>query len=139
LNGLQLIERSPSLEQRKRAIAGMRRAIERGTGLTHQLLAFSRRRAMNPESIDLAAQLRGMREMLERSLRGDIEVRMDLADDLWPVEIDAGEFELAMLNLCVNARDAMPAGGTIAIAPRHAVEADVGRGLAPQRAHRSVG
>jgi signal transduction histidine kinase/CheY-like chemotaxis protein len=118
-NGLQLLERSPSLDQRQRAIAGMRRAIERGTGLTHQLLAFSRRRAVNPESLDLAAQLTGMREMLARSLRGDIEVQMDLAERLWPVEIDAGEFELAMLNLCVNARDAMPAGGTITISARN--------------------
>ena len=127
-NGLQLIERSPSLDQRERAIAGMRRAIERGTGLTRQLLAFSRRQAMNPESVDLVAQLTGMREMLVRSLRGDIEVRMDLAESLWPVEIDAGEFELAMLNVCVNARDAMPAGGTITIAARnvaHAGAADV--------------
>jgi len=121
-NGLQIIERSLSPDQRERAIAGMRRAITRGTGLTHQLLAFSRRRAMNPESIDLAAQLAGMREMLARSLRGDIEVRMELAGDLWPVEIDAGEFELAMLNVCVNARDAMPAGGTITIAARNVVK-----------------
>jgi hypothetical protein len=57
----------------------MRRAIARGTGLTHQLLAYLRRRAMNPESLDLAALLRGMRELLARSLRGDIEVRMELA------------------------------------------------------------
>jgi len=115
-NGLQLIERNAPLEQRQRVIAGMRRAIARGTGLTHQLLAFSRRRAVNPEAVDLAAHLRGMREMLTRSLRGDMEVRMDLDDELWPVEIDPGEFDLAMLNLCVNARDAMPNGGTITIA-----------------------
>jgi CheY-like chemotaxis protein len=124
-NGLQLIERSPSLDQRERAIAGMRRAIARGTGLTHQLLAFSRRRAMNPEALDLAALLRGMRELLARSLRGDIEVRMDLADGLWPVEIDGGEFELAILNVCVNSRDAMPNGGTITIAARNVASATV--------------
>ena len=59
-NGLQLIERNAPLEQRQRVIAGMRRAIARGTGLTHQLLAFSRRRAVNPEAVDLAAHLRGM-------------------------------------------------------------------------------
>src|SRR5204862_7353641 len=81
---------------------------------------------------------RGMREMLERSLRGDIEVRMDLADDLWPVEIDAGEFELAMLNLCVNARDAMPAGGTITIAARNAVKADGGEGRSLECVHLSI-
>jgi PAS domain S-box-containing protein len=137
-NGLQLIERSPSLDQRERVVAAMRRAIARGTGLTHQLLAFSRRRAMNPESIDLAAQLRGMREMLERSLRGDIEVRMDLGDGLWPVEIDAGEFELAMLNLCVNARDAMPGGGTITIAACNVTATGAG-GQPDDFVHLSVG
>jgi PAS domain S-box-containing protein len=123
-NGLQLIERNAPLEQRQRVIAAMRRAIARGSGLTHQLLAFSRRRAVNPEAVDLAAQLRGMRELLSRSLRGDIEVEIDLDDALWPVEIDAGEFELAMLNLCVNARDAMPGGGTITIAARNVESTD---------------
>ena len=151
-NGLQLIERSPSLDQRERVLAGMRRAIERGTGLTHQLLAFSRRRAMNPESVDLAGQLEGMREMLMRSLRGDIEVRVELADGLWPVEIDAGEFELAMLNLCVNARDAMPSGGVITIAacnlPAGTGRADgdfvrlsirdIGRGMPPEVLSRAL-
>src|SRR4030095_6832099 len=58
--------------------------------------------------------------MLVRSLRGDIEVCMELDSKLWHVEIDAGEFELAMLNLCVNARDAMPRGGTIPLAARNA-------------------
>jgi signal transduction histidine kinase/CheY-like chemotaxis protein len=128
-NGLQLIERNAPLEQQQRVVAAMRRAIARGSGLTHQLLAFSRRRAVNPEAVDLAAQLRGMRELLSRSLRGDIEVEIDLDDALWPVEIDAGEFELAMLNLCVNARDAMPGGGTITIAARNveSTDRDVGR------------
>ena len=76
-----------------------------------------------PESIDLAAHLKGMREMLERSLGGDIHVEMDFGADLWPVEIDAGEFELAMLNLFANARDAMPGGGTITIDARNLKEA----------------
>jgi PAS domain S-box-containing protein len=118
-NGLQLLERDITAEQRQRVLAGMRRAIERGRGLTHQLLAFTRRRPINPESIDLAAHLMGMREMLTRSLRGDIDVRIQLSGDLWPVEIDPGEFELAMINLCVNARDAMIGSGTIAITARN--------------------
>ncbi|HUP10517.1 MAG TPA: PAS domain-containing protein [Caldimonas sp.] len=122
-NGLHLIERNVPLEQRQRVIEGMRRAIARGSGLTHQLLAFSRRSPVNAEAIDLAAQLTGMREMLARSLRGDIEVRMELEGAIWPVEIDAGEFELAILNLCVNARDAMPRGGTITIAARNVKKA----------------
>jgi signal transduction histidine kinase len=121
-NGMQLLERNITGEQRQRVLGGMRRAIARGSGLTHQLLAFSRRRAINPESIDLAGHLGGMREILTRSLRGDIDVRMDLESAVWPVEIDPGEFELAMLNVCVNARDAIAGGGTITIAARNVRE-----------------
>ena len=125
-NGLQLLERNVTPEQRVRIRAGMRRAVARGTGLTHQLLAFTRRQAINPESIDLAAHLKGMREMLERSLQADTRVEMDFGAELWPVEIDVGEFELAMLNLFANARDAMPDGGTITIDARNVMEATDG-------------
>ena len=114
-NGLQLLERNVNPEQRQRVFEAMRRAIARGADLTHHLLAFTRRRAVNPESVDLAAHLSGMREILDRSLRGDIHVEMTFDPDLWPVEIDAGELELTMLNLCVNARDAMTGGGTITV------------------------
>jgi CheY-like chemotaxis protein len=115
-NGLQVLERNVTPEQRQRVLEGMRRAVARGTGLTRHLLAFTRRQPVNPEVIDLAAHLRGMREIFERSLRGDIGVTVQADDGLWPVEVDAGELELAMLNLCVNARDAMPDGGILTIA-----------------------
>ena len=122
-NGLQLLQRNVSAEQRERVYAAMRRAVARGTGLTHQLLAFTRRQAINPEPIDLASHLQGMRDMLERSLPGDIRIEMDFETELCPVEIDVGEFELAMLNLFANARDAMPDGGTIRIDARNLKEA----------------
>jgi CheY-like chemotaxis protein len=108
----------------------MRRAVARGSGLTRHLLSFARRKPFHPEAIDLAACLEGMRDLLVRSLRGDMEIRMEPAPDLWPVEIDAGEFELAMLNMCVNARDAMPAGGTITITARNVAETAEGGGVA---------
>jgi signal transduction histidine kinase len=122
-NGLQVLERNVSAEQRQRVFEGMRRAVGRGTDLTRHLLAFSRRRPINPELIDLAAHLRGMREMLDRSLRGDIHIEMKVGAALWPVEVDAGEFELAMLNLCVNARDAIAGGGSITITAENLQEA----------------
>ncbi|MET0540889.1 MAG: PAS domain-containing protein [Variovorax sp.] len=122
-NGLQMLERNVTAQQRERIHAAMRRAVTRGTGLTHQLLAFTRRQAINPEAIDLARHLKGMREMLEHSLRGNVRVEMDFASDLWPIDIDAGEFELAMLNLFANARDAMPEGGTIGIQARNVTKA----------------
>ena len=107
-------------------LAAMRRAIARGTGLTRHLLAFSRRRPVNPESIDPVAHLSGMRSMLDASLGGDIDVQMRFAPDIWPIEVDAGEMELAIVNLCVNARDAMPAGGMITIAVENSSSQDAG-------------
>ncbi len=125
--GLQLLERNVNAEQRQRVFEGMRRAVARGTGLTRHLLAFSRRRPVNPESIDVAVHLRGMREMLNGSLGGHIQVEMNFDTEVWPVEIDAGELELAILNLCLNARDAMPDGGAVMISAEN-VEADDQRG-----------
>ena len=113
--GVQVLERNPSPAQRQTILDAMRRAVARGAGLTRHLLAFSRRQPVNPASVDLAAHLGAMREMLAGSLRGDVRVEMTFEPKLWNVEIDAGELELAIVNLCVNARDAMPAGGTIAI------------------------
>ena len=119
--GLQLLERNVTGEQRQRVFDGMRRAVARGTGLTRHLLAFSRRTPVNPESIDIASHLKGMREMLDGSLGGHIHIEMKFGDEVWPVEIDAGEMELAVLNLCLNARDAVAGGGTVIIAAENVV------------------
>jgi signal transduction histidine kinase len=121
--GLQLLERTITEAQRQRVFEGMRRAVARGTGLTRHLLAFSRKRPVNPESIDIAAHLKGLRDMLNGSLGGHIQVEMNFDDEVWPVEIDAGELELAILNLCLNARDAMPAGGAVTITAKNVREA----------------
>ncbi len=111
--GLEMLERRSDPGERRRIMDGMRQAAARGAALTRQLLAFSRRQALRAEPVDLVRQVGGMRELLDRSLRGDVDVSLELAADLWPVEIDPGELELALLNLAVNARDAMPSGGTI--------------------------
>jgi signal transduction histidine kinase len=112
-SSLDLLERGASPSPR--VFEAMRRAVARGTGLTRHLLAFARRQPVNPESIDVVAHLRGMRALLDGSLGGNINIVMNFAADLWPVEADAGEMELAILNLCLNARDAMSAGGVITI------------------------
>jgi signal transduction histidine kinase/CheY-like chemotaxis protein len=119
-NGLQLLERTGGRPPSPRVFESMRRAVARGTGLTRHLLAFSRRRPLNPESIDAVAHLKGMRALLDGSLGGQIGVQMNLAADVCPVEVDAGELELAILNLCLNARDAMTSGGVITIAVENA-------------------
>ncbi|AOB32750.1 histidine kinase [Bordetella sp. H567] len=113
--GLQMLDRQVEPDRRARLVRGMQQAVERGAGLTRQLLAFSRRQPLQAEPVDLVRQINGMREMLDRSLRGDIKVRLTLPKSLWVVEVDPGELELVLLNLAVNARDAMPAGGTIEI------------------------
>jgi CheY-like chemotaxis protein len=87
--------------------------------LSRKLLAFSRRQPLNPEPVDLRRQIDGMRELLDRTLRGDVEVKTELADDLWPIKVDPAEWELVVLNLCVNARDAMPDGGVITIGAKN--------------------
>ncbi len=119
-SGLFLVDRPIDADSRRRVMEGMRRAVERGTSLTRQLLAFSRRRPLAPKTVDLKSQLLGTQEILQRSLRGDVEVEMDFDEGLWPVEVDPGELELAVLNICLNARDAMPEGGTIRIEARNA-------------------
>ncbi|HEX7802369.1 MAG TPA: PAS domain-containing protein [Pseudoxanthomonas sp.] len=106
--------------RREKVIAGMRQAVEKGAGLSRQLLAFSRRQPLRPEAINLARKIGGMREMLDRSLRGDVHVEVAFDGGLWPVEVDPDQLELVVLNLAVNARDAMPGGGTIRIGARNA-------------------
>jgi len=123
LNGISLIEVGGAAASSRSTLDGMRRAVKRGTDLTRHLLAFSRRQPVRPAPIDLRRHLQGMREMLAHSLRGDLQVEMRFGADPWPVEVDAGELELAVLNLCVNARDAMPGGGTISIGVDNAPQA----------------
>jgi signal transduction histidine kinase/ActR/RegA family two-component response regulator len=114
-SGLEMLRRHDDPNRRERLMHSMQQAAQRGAALTRQLLAFSRRQALNPEPLDLAQQIGAMRELLNRSLRGDVQVELQFADDLWTVEADAGELELVVLNLAVNARDAMPGGGVITV------------------------
>jgi signal transduction histidine kinase/ActR/RegA family two-component response regulator len=113
--GLQIMGRPGDPAGRERVFTAMKQAVERGAGLCRQLLAFARRQPLRPEAVDLKRLIVGMRELLDRSLRGDVQFRCEFAERLWPVEVDPGELELVILNLAVNARDAMPAGGIVAI------------------------
>ena len=119
-SGMFLLDQPIDAGRRRRVVEGMRQAVDHGTALTRQLLAFSRRRPLAQKTVDLRDQLLGMQELLQRSLRGDVEVEMTFDDDLLPVDLDPGELELAVLNICVNARDAMPDGGTIRISAGNA-------------------
>jgi signal transduction histidine kinase/CheY-like chemotaxis protein len=120
--GLDMLDRQADPERRQRFTSAMRHASERGAALTRQLLTFSRSHALRPENVFLPKLVGNMRELLDRSLRGDVDVEVQLAPDLWPVFVDAGELELAILNLAVNARDAMDGSGRITIAGTNVVE-----------------
>ena len=124
IGGLEMLDSQADAKRRRRLMDGMRQAAQRGAGLTRQLLAFSRRSDLKPEPIDLALQIGGMRELLDRSLGGDVHVELDFKPRLWPVEVDPGELELVVLNLAVNARDAMAHGGTITIRAENVTDPD---------------
>ena len=99
-------------------LEGAERAAHNGAKLIDQLLAFSRRQHLQPRAVDLNAVVRGMREMLARTI-GTIDVRIDLTPDLWEALIDPTQIEIAILNLAINSRDAMPFGGNLTIETRN--------------------
>jgi PAS domain S-box-containing protein len=91
------------------------RASERGASLTKRLLAYSRQQPLAPKPVDIAVLISGMTDLLRRALGETVEVKTHMAPGLWPTRVDPNELEHAMLNLAVNARDAMPNGGTLTI------------------------
>jgi PAS domain S-box-containing protein len=94
-------------------------AAMRGANLTRRLLAFARQQVLEPKIIDLNALLVGMYELARRTLTGDIEIHQQLQPNLWTAKVDPGQLENAVLNLVINARDAMPNGGVITITTRN--------------------
>jgi len=102
----------PKLPQ---AIEAIQMAAKRGESLTRQLLTFSRRQHLSPTVVDLNASIRNMRTMIESSLRGNIVYNEVIDPGIWPVKVDLAELELAIVNIAVNARDAMPNGGTFTL------------------------
>jgi PAS domain S-box-containing protein len=95
------------------------KAAMRGADLTRRLLAFARQQMLEPQVVDVNGLIGGMYELLRRSLTGEVEIRQSSDPTLWPVKIDPGQLENAILNLVINARDAMPEGGVITISTRN--------------------
>jgi signal transduction histidine kinase len=93
----------------------MRAAAERGAKLTDQMLAFSRRQRLEPKVLDLNETVAGMRDLLQSTMGGSIRIDTKLTPGLWPALVDPTQLELAVLNLAINARDAMQIGGSLAV------------------------
>jgi PAS domain S-box-containing protein len=110
-----LRKRLPPDPRLHRLVDGALQGAERGASLTQRLLAFARQQDLRVVPVDLRALIQGMIDLLERSLGPRIVLRLDLGQGLPPARADANQLELAVLNLTINARDAMPDGGTIEI------------------------
>jgi signal transduction histidine kinase len=119
LGNLDLLKVMPNEGTARRLIDGAIRAAERGATLTKRMLAFARRQELRPESVDVPRLINGMGEMLRRSLGPAIDISMVFDDGLSLVRVDPNQLELAVLNLALNARDAMPQGGRLTLAARH--------------------
>jgi PAS domain S-box-containing protein len=115
LGNLDLIEMAVDDPKVRRRLELMRHAALRGATLTSQLLAFSRRQRLEPKVLDLNGTVQGMSELLRSTMGGSIAVSVHLQPGLWSALADPTQIELVILNLAINARDAMPQGGSLAI------------------------
>jgi PAS domain S-box-containing protein len=115
LGNLDLIEMTVDDPKVRRRLDLMRQAALRGATLTSQLLAFSRRQRLEPKVVDLNGTVQGMSELLRSTMGGSVAVAAHLQPGLWSALVDPTQIELVILNLAINARDAMPVGGSLAI------------------------
>jgi signal transduction histidine kinase/ActR/RegA family two-component response regulator len=113
-----LLQGTPDKAMAKRLIEGAIRAGERGANLTKRMLAFARRQELKPEPVDVVRHINGMTDMLRRTLGPMIEIGFAPEDGLSLIMVDPNQLELAVLNLALNARDAMPSGGRLTITAR---------------------
>ena len=115
----EILADGPLSEDDLHCVKAIDRAAERGSRLVRQILTFSRRQPVKTDVIDLRQKSEELSEMLGRAVRGDVRLIVSLDEDLWPVECDIAELEIALMNLCVNARDAMPKGGLVRVEGRN--------------------
>ena len=137
----ELLRRPDLTEQRRDTyLTSIIETADRATSLTHHLLAFGRRQALKPEVLQLNLRFDALAEMIQRTFGSRYDVALDLAPDLWAVEVDGTQLEGALLNAAINARDAMPGGGRLTLSTRNLVETneveigitDTGEGMAPE-------
>jgi PAS domain S-box-containing protein len=117
---LQTVKKAMSGDPKiRRAVQAIELASQRGASLTRQLLTFSRRQRVKPEAIDVGQRIAAVRDVLASGLGSGVDLLIDTAPDTWPIKVDTAEFEIALVNLAINARDAMTKGGLITIEARN--------------------
>ncbi|KRR21644.1 PAS domain-containing sensor histidine kinase [Bradyrhizobium retamae] len=126
-----------------RALSAIEGATKRGASLTSQLLTFARRQSVNPQVVDVAERIDAMHEVLDSGVGSAVTLQLDIDPGVWPVMVDVTEFETALVNLVINARDAMTGGGVITISAHNDMPGeayteyvaisvrDTGTGIAP--------
>nr|WP_255568150.1 PAS domain-containing protein [Brevundimonas sp. PAMC22021] len=113
-----LVRREVGSERERRLIDGALQSAERAKTLVQRLLAFARRQPLQPTAVDVAALIDGMAGLIGSTLGPSIQIRLDVGADLPPAKADRNQLEMALLNLAVNARDAMPEGGVLTVSAR---------------------
>jgi len=108
----------------QRALSAIDAATKRGASLTSQLLTFARRQSVNPQVVDVAERIDAVREVLDTAVGSAVTLQFDVDPGVWPVMVDVAEFETALVNLVINARDAMAGGGLITISARNVTPDD---------------
>jgi len=135
-NADAVLEESDVPPETRNRLEHICRAAEGAASLTSSLLAFSRKLPLRPRRADINELVVGIGEMLRRTLGGEVEIDSVLADDLWTVNVDLAQLESALVNLCINARDAMPNGGRLLI---ETTNAERDEDLATPRAEHAAG
>jgi PAS domain S-box-containing protein len=111
----QVLKKYAGDEKSRRAVEAIESAARRGAALTSQLLTFARRQNVNPQTIRLHERINAVREILDMGVGGAVQLTIEVKDNAWPIKVDVSELETALVNLVINARDAMPDGGAIRI------------------------
>jgi PAS domain S-box-containing protein len=110
----------------QRALSAIEGATKRGASLTSQLLTFARRQSVNPQAVDVAERIDAVREVLDAAVGSTVTLQFDVHPTVWPITVDVAEFETALVNLVINARDAMTGGGVITVSAHNDARAEDG-------------